>query len=228
MNNKIKDVFFDLDHTLWDFDKNSKHTFKKILVDNEINIDINIFLETYGPINTDYWKLYRENNISKDKLRYGRLNDTFKVLNIDISTKIIYKLSDDYIKHLSSFNFLIDDTIPILKYLDSRYKLHIITNGFQEVQNFKLINSGIDIFFKTITNSEMAGVKKPNQKIFQLAINKAKTDFNSSIMIGDNLDADIHGALNAGMDAILFNYHKISVPKGVNSIDKLIELRDLL
>ena len=69
MNNKIKDVFFDLDHTLWDFDKNSKHTFEKILIDNEIIIDIDIFLETYIPINTDYWKLYRENNISKDKLR---------------------------------------------------------------------------------------------------------------------------------------------------------------
>ena len=228
MNKKYKDVFFDLDHTLWDFDKNSKHTFKKILIDNKINIDIDVFLNSYIPINTDYWKLYRENNISKDKLRYGRLNDTFKVLNIDVSTKIIYKLSDDYIKHLSSFNFLIDDTIPILKYLDSRYKLHIITNGFQEVQNLKLINSGIDRFFKTITNSEMAGVKKPNQKIFQLAINKAKTDFNSSIMIGDNLDADIHGALNTGMDAILFNYHKISVPKGVSSIDKLNQLKDYL
>ena len=176
----------------------------------------------------DYWKLYRENNISKDKLRYGRLNDTFKLLNIEISTKIIYKLSDDYIKYLSSFNFLIDETIPILKYLNSRYKLHIITNGFQEIQNLKLINSGIDHFFKTITNSEMAGVKKPNQKIFQLAINKAKTDFNSSIMIGDNLEADIHGALNVGMDAILFNYHKISVPKGVNSIDKLNQLKDYL
>jgi putative hydrolase of the HAD superfamily len=228
MNKKYKDVFFDLDHTLWDFDKNSKHTFKKILIDNKINIDIDVFLNSYIPINIDYWKLYRENNISKDKLRYGRLNDTFKLLNIDISTKIIYKLSDDYIKYLSSFNFLIDDTIPILKYLNSRYNLHIITNGFQEVQNLKLINSGIDHFFKTITNSEMAGVKKPNQKIFQLAINKAKTDFNSSIMIGDNLDADIHGALNTGMDAILFNYHKISVPKGVSSIDKLNQLKDYL
>jgi putative hydrolase of the HAD superfamily len=197
MNKKYKDVFFDLDHTLWDFDKNSKYTFKKILIDNKININIDVFLNSYIPINTDYWKLYSENNISKDKLRYGRLNDTFKVLNIDISTKIIYKLSDDYIKHLSSFNFLIHDTIPILKYLDSRYKLHIITNGFQEVQNLKLINSGID-------------------------------RFNSSIMIGDNLDADIHGALNTGMDAILFNYHKISVPKGVSSIDKLNQLKDYL
>ena len=228
MNKKFKNIFFDLDHTLWDFDKNSKHTFKKILTENQINIDIDVFLKTYIPINTDYWKLYRENNISKDKLRYGRLSDTFKALDRDVSTKIIYKLSDDYIKYLSSFNFLIDETIPILKYLNSRYKLHIITNGFQEVQNLKLINSGIDHFFKTITNSEMAGVKKPNQMIFQLAINKAKTDFNSSIMIGDNLEADIYGALNVGMDAILFNYHKIRVPKGVNSIDKLNQLKDYL
>ena len=228
MNKKFKDIFFDLDHTLWDFDKNSKHTFKKILNDNKINIDVDIFLTNYIPINNDYWKLYRENKISKDKLRYGRLIDTFKALDWDVSTKIIDKLSDDYIKYLSSFNFLIDETIPILKYLDSKYKLHIITNGFQEVQNLKLINSGIDNFFKTVTNSEMAGVKKPNQKIFQLAINKANADFNSSIMIGDNLEADIDGALNVGMDAILFNYHKISVPKGVNSINELNQLKDYL
>ena len=223
-----KDIFFDLDHTLWDFDKNSKYTFKKILNDNKMNVDIGVFLTTYIPINSDYWKLYRENNISKDKLRYGRLSDTFKALDRDVSTKIIYKLSDDYIKHLSSFNFLIDETIPILKYLDSRYNLHIITNGFQEVQNLKLINSGIDHFFKTITNSEMAGVKKPNQKIFQLAINKARTDFDSSIMIGDNLEADILGALNSGMDAILFNFHKITPPKAITSIDRLDQLKHYL
>ena len=228
MNKKFKDIFFDLDHTLWDFDKNSKYTFKKILNDNKINIDVDIFLTTYIPINNDYWKLYRENNISKNKLRYGRLIDTFKALDRDVSTKIIDKLSDDYIKYLSSFNFLIDETIPILKYLYSKYNLHIITNGFQEVQNLKLINSGIDNFFKTVTNSEMAGVKKPNQKIFQLAINKANADFNSSIMIGDNLEADIQGAFNVGMDAILFNFHKISVPKGVNSINKLNQLKDYL
>ena len=228
MNKKFKDIFFDLDHTLWDFDKNSKYTFKKILNDNKIDIDVDIFLTAYIPINNYYWKLYRENNMSKDKLRYGRLIDTFKALKRDVSTEIIDKLSDDYVKYLSSFNFLIDETIPILNYLDTKYKLHIITNGFQEVQNLKLINSGIDNFFKTVTNSEMAGVKKPNKKIFQLAINKANADFNSSIMIGDNLEADIQGAFNVGMDAILFNYHKITVPRGVNSINKLNQLKDYL
>jgi len=228
VNKKIKHIFFDLDHTLWDFDKNSKHTFEKIFIDNEIDLHIDVFLDCYIPINTNYWKLYRENNISKDKLRYGRLNDTFKALQLDVSTKIIYKLSDDYIKFLSSFNFLIEGTIPILQYLKTKYELHIITNGFQEVQNLKLINSNIDGFFNTITNSEMAGVKKPHQKIFQLAINKARTDFSSSIMIGDNLEADIQGSLDVGMDAILFNYHKISVPNGIISIDKLNQLKDFL
>jgi putative hydrolase of the HAD superfamily len=93
VNKKIKHIFFDLDHTLWDFDKNSEYTFKKIFIENKIDIDINVFLESYIPINTNYWKLYRENNISKDKLRYGRLKDTFNVLNLKVSTQTIYKLS---------------------------------------------------------------------------------------------------------------------------------------
>ena len=123
---------------------------------------------------------------------------------------------------------MIEGTHSILKYLYKKYELHIITNGFQEVQNKKLITSEIDGYFKTITNSEMAGMKKPHKKIFQLAINKARAEFQSSIMIGDNLDADINGALNAGMDAILFNYHKDVVPDGIISIDKLSELKNYL
>ena len=123
---------------------------------------------------------------------------------------------------------MIEGTHSILRYLYENYELHIITNGFQEVQNKKLITSEIDGYFKTITNSEMAGMKKPHKKIFQLAINKARAEFQSSIMIGDNLDADINGALNAGMDAILFNYHKDVVPDGIISIDKLSQLKNYL
>ncbi len=168
VNKNIKHIFFDLDHTLWDFDKNSEFTFKKIFTINSIDIDMHIFLESYIPINTNYWKLYRDNEISKDKLKYGRLRDTFNALDLDISTQTIYKLSDDYVKYLSSFNFLIDGAISILNYLNSKYELHIITNGFQEVQNAKLINSKIDGYFNSITNSEMAGVKNHIKRFFNL------------------------------------------------------------
>ena len=226
MKNKtnFKHIFFDLDHTLWDFDKNSKFTFKKIFQLNNIDLDIEIFLNTYLPINVGYWKLYRENNISKKDLRFGRLRDTFKSLRLDISTKLIHKLSEDYIEYLSTFNFLIEDTVKVLEYLNNDYTLHIITNGFKEVQNKKLLNSNINHFFSTITNSEMVGVKKPNKKIFQVALSKAYAKKNNSIMIGDNLDADVYGALKFGMSSILFNYHNEDVPTDIDSIDKLNEL----
>lgn len=222
--NSFKHIFFDLDHTIWDFDKNSKFTFKKIFQLNNINLDIDVFLEAYLPINTSYWKLYRANNISKQDLRFGRLKDTFKSIDLNISTKLIHKLSEDYIKFLSTFNFLIEDSLKVLEYLNKKYTLHIITNGFQEVQNEKLLNSNIYHFFLTITNSEMVGVKKPNKKIFQVALDKANANKTNSIMIGDNLDADVIGALKFGMSSILFNYHKEDVPADIDSIDKLDEL----
>ena len=162
--NNIEHVFFDLDHTLWDFDKNSALTFEKIFDLNNIDINLDEFLEVYVPLNLYYWKLYREEKIDKESLRYRRLNDVFQKLNMTVKTRMIYKLSEDYITYLSSFNHLFDGTIEILEYLKPKYSLHIITNGFKEVQYGKLNKSNIDHFFHTVTNSEMVGVKKPNPK----------------------------------------------------------------
>ena len=176
-----KHIFFDLDHTLWDFDKNSSFTFKKLFNLYDININLKSFLKVYEPINLKYWKLYREDKIDKVNLRFFRLKDTFDVLEIDISDSIINDLSDDYIKFLPTFNYLIMGSLDILKYLHPKYKLHIITNGFQEVQRGKLKKSGISNFFDTVTNSEMVGVKKPNRKIFDHALSAANTDNFSEI-----------------------------------------------
>lgn len=224
----ISHVFFDLDHTLWDFDENSKLTFRKIFELNKIKVDLDIFLETYVPINFKYWKLYRENKIDKATLRYSRLNDAFNLLNFEIKTSMIYKLSEDYILYLSTFNHLFEDTIEILEYLHTKYKLHIITNGFKEVQQGKLNNAKIDKYFVTVTNSEMVGVKKPNPKIFKHALNVAKAMRENSIMIGDNYEADILGALNFGIDAICFNYHNETLVKEIKQVDRLIELKQYL
>ena len=202
----ISHVFFDLDHTLWDFDKNSALTFDKIFKLNNIDINLTEFLAVYEPINFQYWKLYREERITKDKLRYGRLNDAFNMLKVEVKRSMIYKLSEDYIKNLCTFNYLFDGTIEILEYLYPKYELHIITNGFKEVQHGKLNNANIDHFFNTVTNSEMVGVKKPNPKIFNFALDIANANVEESIMIGDSLEADIEGADDIGMDTIHFDY----------------------
>ena len=204
----ITDVFFDLDHTLWDFDKNSGLTFEKIFKLNGLSIDLDLFLSQYEPINLEYWKLYREEIIEKEALRYGRLNDAFSAIDMQVDEKIILKLSEDYITYLSTFNYLFEYTFEILDYLNPNYNLHIITNGFEEVQHGKLVNSKINNYFKTVTNSEMVGVKKPNPKIFNHAMKVANVNVDQSIMIGDNYEADILGAIDVGMDAIFFgNYN---------------------
>lgn len=223
--NKISDIFFDLDHTLWDFEKNSNLTFIKIFKINDLDINIDIFLKAYNPINTNYWNLYRENKISKDKLRFFRLSDTFDNLAIDVDDLLIKKLSIDYIDHLSDNNNLIPGSIEILDYLENKYNMHIITNGFKEVQKKKLEKSNIIKYFKTITISEEVGFKKPNSIIFNYALKKANAASSNSLMIGDSYQADVLGGLSFGMNAILFNFHKINVEDKIISIDNLLDLK---
>lgn len=203
--NGITDIFFDLDHTLWDFQKNSALTFDFLLKKYQINIDLNKFLNIYIPINFSYWKLYRDEKITKEFLRYNRLKSSFDKLNIRLSDDVINKIADDYVISLPINNFLIKDTILVLDYLKRKYRLHIITNGFTEVQNKKIVNSKIKKYFYSIIDSETVGVKKPNIKIFDYALKISGARSKNSLMIGDNLEADILGALNAGFQAIHFN-----------------------
>ncbi|TYB73888.1 noncanonical pyrimidine nucleotidase, YjjG family [Bizionia gelidisalsuginis] len=228
MSHNITDVFFDLDHTLWDFDKNSSLTFEMIFKMNDISLNLNDFISIYEPINLKYWKLYREEKVDKVSLRYGRLSDAFKALNITIEDVVINKLAVDYITYLTSYNHIFEGTIELLEYLKPKYNLHIITNGFGEAQQRKLEKSNISHYFKTVTNSEMVGVKKPNPKMFHFALELAKAKKESSIMIGDNYEADVLGALNIGLDAICFNYHKTVITGNVKQVNTLLEIKSLL
>ncbi|MFL1011789.1 YjjG family noncanonical pyrimidine nucleotidase [Flavisericum labens] len=227
--NDITDIFFDLDHTLWDFDKNSALAFKKIFQINKIELDIEAFLHHYEPINLKYWKLYREEKIVKNTLRFARLNDTFQAVGFSVEDYLIEKLSNDYISHLTSFNHLFENTFEILDYLSLNYNLHIITNGFDEVQNTKLSKAKIITYFKTVTNSENAGVKKPNPKIFKYALQQAKANAQNSIMVGDNFEADILGAQHIGMDVVHFDLcNSATIENGVKKINNLIQLKKYL
>lgn len=225
---KIDHVFFDLDHTLWDFEKNSALAIETIFNKHAINVDLQLFLFHYVPINIKYWEWYRVDKITQLELRLGRLKDTFELLNFEIDDDKIIFLSEEYIEYLPKFNHLFDGAIEILDYLKPKYNLHIITNGFQEIQDNKLINSNIDHYFTTITNSEMAGVKKPNPKIYDYAITEAKASKSNSIMIGDCIDADVKGALNFGMQAILFNIDPSKSYDNIKQVSHLLELKNHL
>ena len=224
----ITDVFFDLDHTLWDFEKNSALAFEKVLNKHAVNVDLKVFLFHYVPLNLKYWELYRHEKVTQEVLRYGRLKDTFDLLDYEIDDETIDLLSKEYIHYLPQFNHLFEGTIEVLEYLQPKYNLHIITNGFQEVQTGKMKNSGIDKYFQTITNSEMAGVKKPNPKIFEFALSNANVRKQNAIMVGDCLDADVNGALDFGIDAIHFNESQIEIPSHIKQINHLIELKKIL
>jgi len=225
---KIKHIFFDLDHTLWDFDANSDQSFKYIFNKLKVEIDFEKFKNCYYPINAHYWKLFREDKISKKDLRYGRLNDTFIKLNYRVNSEKIVLLSEAYIDNLSNYNTLIEGTIDILKYLKPKYKMHIITNGFEEVQGKKMTKSGLAPYFETVITSEQVGVKKPNPKIFNFALKTCKADASESIMIGDNYEADVMGAIDFGIEAIFCNFNKQPSAQNIKSVTKLIQIKQYL
>jgi putative hydrolase of the HAD superfamily len=226
---KIEHVFFDLDHTLWDFEKNSDLAFQKVFEKQKIIIDLDKFLEVYKPLNLEFWRLYREEKITKSELRYRRLKNTFDAINFEISDDLIDIIAIEYIDFLPHFNHLFAGTFEILDYLKDKYDLHIITNGFEEIQAKKMASSKILDYFDVIVTSESVGVKKPNPRVFEFALEKANATKNNSIMIGDSIEADIYGAINSGIKAIHCNFDNKTIDNSdIESITALNELKQYL
>lgn len=226
--NSITDIFFDLDHTLWDFDRNSRHAFERVFLRHQLDLEIELFLKHYEPINHRYWKMYRENKITQTILRRGRLQETFALLKLEFRETEIDEFAKSYIEELPGDNFLLDGAYDILDHLIPRYKLHIITNGFKEVQLLKIKNSKLDKYFTTITTSDEVGVKKPHRDIFYTAIEKAKINPRNSIMIGDSFEADIEGARQVGMKTLFFNHRGEPTSGSENIIKQLKEIKNYL
>jgi putative hydrolase of the HAD superfamily len=224
----IKHLFFDLDHTLWDFETNSDLTFEMIFKRNGVEVDQKGFADTYRPINKKYWKLFREDKVSKSDLRYNRLKEAFDAIGYKASDELIHLLSEEYIQFLSGHNNLFSHAHETLSYLGGKYQMHIITNGFEEVQFKKLRNSRLLPYFKQVITSERVGVKKPHPKIFEFALELAGAEAGHSMMIGDNFEADIQGAMSVGMQAIFCEFNGEIATQEVTAIRSLIELREYL
>ena len=207
----IKHLFFDLDRTLWDFETNSFNELVNLyhchnLHQKGISLSEE-FVKVYKNINEKCWERYRENTLSKENLRFERFKQTLEYFGIyDLELSI--KIGDDYVKNSPYRTILMPNAIELLSELQPNYKLHIITNGFQEVQHVKINQSGMAKFFTIVVTSEMAGAKKPNPLIFNYALKKAGANLENSVMIGDDLNTDIKGAVNVGMKSIYFNPNK--------------------
>lgn len=225
MRDKIKHIFFDLDHTLWDFDRNSKLAFEALFAQYDINLDLSKFLGIYEPINYDYWAKFRVEEISKQELRLGRLRDSFSRFQLNFSDNELDAMAETYIQELPKNNHLFDGVRQTLHELSPIYKLHIITNGFHGVQHNKLHKSGLIDFFSSVTTSEEVGLKKPNPVIFQKALEKAQADPGESLMVGDTFEADILGAEAVGMHTLFFNYWSVTVPTHYRIIGNIQEIK---
>mgnify|MGYP000083920380 CR=1 FL=1 len=208
---KYQHIFFDLDHTIWDFDKNAAIVLKRLFEDCSSalsHISFIDFFNSYVHHNDQLWGLYREDGINQADLRSGRFKLSLADFGVTREDVIDY-FTIEYPKQAPLQTHLFPYSMEVLNYLSSKYELHLITNGFEEVQHIKLNNCGLTDYFKTVTTSQNAGVKKPNPKIFEYALQSANAAKVSSIMIGDSIESDCLGAKNVGLDQIYFNPKKM-------------------
>ncbi len=226
----ISHIFWDLDHTLWDYSTNSRLTiyelFEKHAIHQRIEHGPAVFHDTYSKHNDLAWLMYREGQIDKDALRKQRFQNTFLELGAD-PEGIAEIFEIEFVEICRSKPHLIEGAMEVLSFFEKTYRQHIITNGFKEALDHKILNSGIKHFFDTITNSEDSGYQKPNPEIFHIALNDAGATIENSVMIGDNLEADVLGAYQLGMKCVYFNpanQNSGLVPKDILTISKLKEL----
>ena len=229
---QYKHLFFDLDHTLWDFEANAKETLKYLYALNTLKErgvnDFDLFFKQYCFHNEQLWKRYTNGTIKQDELRWKRMWLTlldFKIADQELSKKI----SVEFLNELPNRKNLFPYTTEILDYLLSKnYVLHLITNGFESIQHNKLSNSNLTKYFKEVITSEKANSLKPNKEIFEFALKVSGASLHESIMIGDNIDADIKGAINAGMDTVFVNHLHIETDvKPTYTIHHLKEMEEI-
>ena len=228
-----KDLFFDLDHTLWDFETNSKETIQELYTTHRLAdlgiVDFDGFYSTYSAHNHRLWDRYTKGFIKQEELRWKRVY--LSLLDFKVANEPLAKaMSQTYLEILPNKTHLFPYTIEILEYLKQKeYKMHLITNGFESVQFKKIKNSGLADYFIEVITSEASNSLKPQKEIFEYALKNAKASVNESIMIGDNESADIQGGINIGMDTIFVNHVQVvpTVP-ATYTITHLKELENIL
>lgn len=225
-------LFFDLDRTLWDMERNARETLAELFERHDLKsrgiVSSDLFIEHYNRYNDLLWDRYRRKLIDKATLRALRFKQTLAHLGVH-DTKLADQFDVEYIIEAPKKKNLISGTIEMLEALKSDFHFHIITNGFPEVQHHKIKHSGLENYFEIIITSEGCGFAKPDARIFAHALKKSKATSEEALMIGDDLLVDILGAKKAGWDQVFFNPSKgLHKEKVTNEIAELKELVKIL
>ena len=228
---KYKHLLFDLDHTLWDFQTNSLLTLRELFDELKLNEyfgDFDTFYSLYEDNNLSLWADYRKGLISKKELNFQRFYYPFKVSGYN-EPDLAKKYGDEFVRRSPLKKELMPGAIEILEYLKPKYELHIITNGFKEVQDVKLKVSGLGKYFDRIFISELIGVQKPDVYFFEYAVRSLNTAKKDCLVIGDSYEADILGAKNSGLDYVYYNVNNEKHDDHfMYEIHSLIELKNIL
>lgn len=228
---KYKHLFFDLDHTLWDFEQNSRQALTSIYYEFDLRQwqiqSPDHFIDTYHPINYQMWADYREGKIDAPTVKRKRFQDTLKQFGL-ISESVITDVENYYMQHLPNGGTLMPNVVQMLQKFHQHFDLHIVTNGFRAITDVKLRKSKIQHFFQLILSAEEVGVLKPNAKVFHTAIHKTGATVENSLFIGDNLIADIQGAKSVGMDQVFYNpekkFHNETPTYEITDMKELVDL----
>ena len=230
---QINHIFFDLDNTLWDYRRNAKITLVKLFEEFQIREKCGYTFDEFFPFyyesNEQLWADFRDGKVTKDELRARRFPEAFENLGIP-HAEFALEYEERFVEEVTTSNYTVEGTEEILQYLYTKYNLHILSNGFEEVTRNKINGSSIKNFIQTITTAEEAGAPKPNAIAFQTALDKANAQKEESLYIGDDWIADMMGANRFGMQAIFFNplnENHLWVEE-IPVIDQLIELKNYL
>ena len=223
----IKHVFFDLDHTLWDFESNAEVCLKQIhAVHLENKLTFENFIGTFRVVNRQMWRALESKEITHEELRRLRFQKALEQVNINCSIDHSLQMNDLFLELLPTQNLLMPGASETLVYLAAKYQLHIISNGYYDIQIKKMANSNIDVFFNHIITGDLADARKPDIKIFDFALNKANASRMDSVYIGDDEIADKVGAANAQIPYIHYDIH---AKNNTNTeISELVQLKKIL
>jgi len=228
---RYRSLFFDLDHTLWDYEANAEETLQEIYADYHLDKLIDSgsshFVEVFFEVNNRLWDHFDRGLIHKSVIRNDRFDEIFKAFGVS-NRETASKVNKAFITNCPHKTHTVPGAIDLLKAVKSKWSVHIITNGFKEVQWIKLNKSGLDQFVDQVFISEEMGAKKPDPVFFKKALAQSKSVAAESLVIGDNLNTDIKGARDFGLDHVYYNpkkvLHNTSVTHEVHHLSQILEL----